>query len=64
MLPLLDAPPPPPPATAAIFYFLTFGEGNRVPKLRLRTVIHNSLGPLCTVRFIKQVIIEMYKIIT
>ena len=55
-LPLLDPPP--------IFVFLTFSEGNILPKLRLRTVIHNSLGPLCTVRFTKQVIIEMYKIIT
>ena len=58
MLPLLDTPPPP------IFVFLTFGEGNIVPKLRVRIVIQNSLGQLCTVRFTKQVIIEMYKIIT
>ena len=60
LLLLLDPPPPP-----TIFDFLTFGEGNIVPKLRLSTVIHNSLGPLCTVRFTKQVIIiQMYKIIT
>ena len=61
LLLLLLNPPPPPPV---IFDFLTFGEGNIVPKLRLSTVIHNSLGPLHTVRFTKQVIIEMYKIIT
>ena len=57
MLLLLDPPSP-------IFVFLTFGKENIVPKLRLRTVIHNSLGLLHTVRFAKQVIIEMYKIIT
>ena len=63
LLLLLDPPPSPPPPPV-IFDFLTFGEGNIVPKLRLSTVIHNSLGPLRTVRFTKQVIIEMYKIIT
>ena len=58
LLLLIDPPPP------AIFDFLNFGKGNIVPKLRLSTIIYNSLGPLRRVRFTKQVIIEMYKIIT
>ena len=43
--------------------FFTLGEGKMLPKDRLKMVIHNSTGPFLTVRLIKQVMIEMYRIV-
>ena len=42
----------------------TLGEGKMVPMLRLRMLIHSSLGLLPTVRLTKQVMVDMYRVMT
>ena len=42
----------------------TLGEGNMVPILRLRMLIHSSLGPFPTVRLTKQIRMDMYRMMT
>ena len=42
----------------------TLGEGNMVPMLRLRMLIHSSLGLFPMVRLMKQVMMDMYRMMT
>ena len=40
------------------------GQGNMVPILRLRMLIHSSLGLFPTVRLMKQVMMDMQRMMT
>ena len=42
----------------------TLGEGDIVPILRLRILIHSLLGPFPMVRLMKQVMMDMYRMMT
>ena len=42
----------------------TLGEGKMVLMLRLRMLIHSSLRPLPMVRLTKQVMMDMYRMMT
>lgn len=43
---------------------LTLGEGRMLPKLKLSSDIHSSVGPLRMLKLMKQVIIETYNMMT
>ena len=42
----------------------TLGEGKMIPMLRLKMLIHSLLGLLPTVRLTKQVMMDMYRMMT
>ena len=42
----------------------SLGEGNMVLILRLRMLIHSSLGPFPTMRLMKKVMMDMFRMMT